>query len=226
MSKKSISEVWKSVSEKHRHIKRTVAVIKNENFIKDSISDLKIKINNPKVIDWGPGGGWLSKLLNPSHVTFVDIVDDYENNVAKNFDLPEENLVFHKLKSEDLDEINLSGDYDYGIMYSVIYHMPSVKYAIGAIKKMLSVGPKYVFIRNVFTDNNSWERSHYGDEYSELNYIRGNILNFEYFKEEVESSGYKIILSKKVQDFSKSVSIPDRNNHSYSMVIVLQKNNI
>jgi len=222
MSNEDISAIWSEVSERHRHIARTEAVVKNEEFIKGSISDLGIQIDNPRIIDWGPGGGWLSKALNPEHVTFIDIVEDYDKAISCNFSETNCDLKFNNLVGDDFKRINFSGNYDYGIMYSVIYHMPSTDYAVSAIKTMMSARPKYILIRNVFTDKKSWERSLEKERYSSDNYIRGNILGIEHFKAVAEESGYEILYFKKDKDLSRSRYAADRENSSYSAVVVLE----
>tara|TARA_B100002019_G_C21260275_1_gene596291 strand:+ start:1709 stop:2365 length:657 start_codon:yes stop_codon:yes gene_type:complete len=175
----NIEDVWKNVSPGWRHLlKASTNVDNNVNHIYDSLRFIKKDCKS--IVDWGPGGGFLSKYIanhfkTINKIDYVDIVDDHFNQVNDN--LKDIDLVCgHKIDSSVFPEIESP---DILIAYSVLYHMPSINY----VKNVLSywnnnLKPEYILIRNFFTEDDEWERDEW--QYSVgNNFLRGNLIKIE-----------------------------------------------
>lgn len=215
-----LGNIWLNVSANHRHLPRNEAVIKNEKYILESISSCGINIKDiGNVLDWGPGGGWLSRAIGAKNVNFVDIVPGYDALISEAQKDYIENMKFHTLLGHEMPKI--TEKIDTVILYSVLYHMPSLEYVKRVIEYITSLEPKIILIRSVFTNGNSWERS---DKYDSISYIRGNIYNKNDFLSLFK--GYKQSLVRIDKKIGKNKN-KDHDIHedidSYSCVMCLMK---
>tara|TARA_B100000282_G_scaffold225379_1_gene168196 strand:+ start:278 stop:934 length:657 start_codon:yes stop_codon:yes gene_type:complete len=214
----NLGKVWSQVSSTHRHLPRNAAVIKNEEIILSSLRHCKITdVGN--VLDWGPGGGWLSRAIGAKNVNFVDVVPDYDIFVQKTQENYIENMKFHTLSGSEMPKI--TDKIDTVILYSVLYHMPSLEYVRRVIEYVTSLNPKVILIRSVFTDASSWERP---DRYDSKTYIRGNIYNKDEFLSLFDGYEWSLI------DVDKNLAKNKNEDHSitadissYSCVMCLTK---
>lgn len=214
----NLGRVWRQVSSADRHLPRNAAVIRNEETILSSLRHCEITdVGN--VLDWGPGAGWLSRAIGAKNVNFVDVVPEYSIFVQKTQENYIENMKFHTLSGAEMPEI--TDKIDTVILYSVLYHMPSLEYVRRVIECVTSLEPKVILIRSVFTDASSWERP---EKYDSTTYIRGNIYNKDEFLGLFE--GYeqsliyvdKNLAKNKNKDHNISADIS-----SYSCVMCLTK---
>ena len=197
---KELGTVWLNVSDGHRHLPRTRAVIKNEKYILESIAGCGIDTKDiGNVLDWGPGGGWLSRAIGAKNVNFVDIVPGYDDLVRKTQKGHIKNMKFHTLSGPEMPKI--ADKIDTVILYSVLYHMPSLEYVRRVIEYITSLEPKVILIRNYFTDAESWERT---DKYDSTSYIRGNIYNRQEFIKLLPK--YDVLYDKVVQNYGTSMN--------------------
>ena len=216
-----LGKVWKQVSSDMKHLPRSSAVIKNEKIILDSLNKCGIS-NVGSVLDWGPGGGWLSRAIGAKNVNFVDVVPGYEKYILDTQEDYIEKMKFHTLSGIEMPEI--TDKIDTVILYSVLYHMPSLEYVEKVIKYILSLTPKTILIRNFFTDEESWTRP---NEYNQQTFIRGNIYNKQEFLKLF--SEYDLLYDKVVQNYgtdkNKNHNVTENiSSFSSAMCLVKAKN--
>lgn len=220
MKNSDLGKIWEKVNKEHRHLPRNKAVIKNEEYLMDSLSSSDVSTQSiNSILDWGPGGGWLTKICQPKKAHFLDIVPGFDKIIKKNL---EENSIeenYYLLNDEGFPDI--SDDIDLAILYSVLYHMPSVKYVKSVIEHILKISPNNIAIRSVFTDGSSWDRKSSNEEYNNQNYLRGTVFNKDEFLSKFTENGYKISHYNVVQT-SRNIKV-DKSLQTFSSCILLKK---
>lgn len=176
----TLAQRWEKVSSDHRHLSRRDAVVKNERLINEALNATGQK-DYSTIVDWGPGGGFISKCLSPQTVHYYDIVASHEPLLRELNSPAIPNINFH-LVPDDLSTLKGSvTDPDLLIAYSVIYHMPGLEYVNKVVDFWnTEMRPKTIAIRNMFSEGASWERPT-GEYYNSTNYIRGNLYNLQDF---------------------------------------------
>ena len=176
----TLAQRWEKVSSDHRHLTRRDAVVKNERLINEALDTIG-REEYPTIVDWGPGGGFISKCLSPQTVHYYDIVASHEPLLRELNSSTIPNINFH-LVPDDLSDLKGSvTDPDLLIAYSVIYHMPGLEYVNKVVDFWnTEMRPKTIAIRNMFSEGASWERPA-GEYYNSTNYIRGNLYNLQDF---------------------------------------------
>lgn len=205
-------EVWENI-EGWRHLnEQSPNVQKNIDYLKGSLEFLE---DEKTLVDWGPGGGYLSKFLQQEvgfkTLDFVDISDDrfdFIKNNTENFDIVRGHVYGNS--------ILLNSDPDVLLAYSVIYHMPSINYVCDVLSYWNDVlKPKKILIRNMFSDLENWERR--SDLYHKgHNFLRGNLITKDFMMDNLK--GYKI-LHKYGQKHSFFAGCPSH----YSLCLVLER---
>lgn len=177
---KSLTSRWEKVSSDHRHLTRRDAVVKNEQIIKEALECIG-PINYSTIVDWGPGGGFISKSILPETVHYYDIVASHEPLLRELNSPTISDINFH-LVPEDVSQLEGKvTNPDLLIAYSVIYHMPGLEYVNKVAHFWNTIMcPKTIAIRNMFSAGKSWERES-GEYYRSSNYIRGNLYNLQDF---------------------------------------------
>ena len=72
-------EIWKNANETDSHLRYGKHIEKNINILNDLFylsNTPKAEINN--VLDWGPGGGWLSKEVGGKKLFLFDVVKKHD----------------------------------------------------------------------------------------------------------------------------------------------------
>lgn len=216
----NLGNVWNNVSEDHRHLPRNKAVIKNEKYLLDSLQSCNINIESlNKVLDWGPGGGWLTKVCNPLESYMFDIVPEHENIIKEN--LSNIKIHFNLLEDNNFPKI-ICKDIDMAIVYSVLYHMPSIEYVENVMRYICSLNITHIAIRNFFTNSKSWEQTKNNITYNNKSYIRGNLFNKKDFIDLVENNKYKLIYDKEVMKPNMTHQC-DIDNKVFSSCLVFEK---
>lgn len=179
---KELESIWKNVSRNWRHLEENSSNVQNninyiENYLKKYNHDIKT------LLDWGPGGGFLAKKINEykklKKIEFVDVVDDHFSSIKNIFDNFDLEIYFTKYDNQKLSFI----DIDLFLAFSVIYHFPSKSYADDLLDNWINVVcPKYFLIRNIFTNESTWEND-IENMKKGTNYLRGVVYNEEEFKQ-------------------------------------------
>jgi trans-aconitate methyltransferase len=194
----NLSEVWNKVGKGWRHLNEQSHNVQNN--IKHLESSIQHISPPTRIIDWGPGGGYLSRYISQKFQTvntieFIDICDDHFELVRNTLNsIPI--VIGHKFV--DIDSVKINTNPDLLIAYSVIYHMPSIKYVTDILEYWNStLQPKEIVIRNMFNKHNNWERK--PNQYSVgNNFLRGNLISLEYFA--TKMNNYIFIEKEKIQN--------------------------
>lgn len=218
-----LGKIWSTVGKGHRHLPRTPAVVKNEKYLRESLTSAGLSMDDIGcVLDWGPGGGWLTKICNPKKSIMFDIVPGYEKRIKEVLRDSRAELEFHLLSESEFPDIGTAPNVDLAILYSVIYHMPSASYVSDVVDYLLKISPKNIAIRNIFTDKPSWDRSL--ASYTNRNYLRGNIFNKSEFLKRFTDAGYTVKYDKVDREVWRSSAHGiDRSRKAYSCVLVISK---
>lgn len=204
-------EIWKSTNETNSHLIYGKHIEKNINILNDLLSLANItKAEIYNVLDWGPGGGWLSKEVGGERLFLFDIVKKHEeiqrNNCQDKFD----QIDFYDVAGEKYPD--LDHKIDLAMVFSVFYHMPSLQYVKNAIEKLKSYKPTFIAVRNIFTDGKNWEC----DKFTNENILRMNIFNIDEFLSLF--SDYEIVSESKKETTRKLHSI-----ECYSKSFILKR---
>lgn len=193
----NIKEVWEGVGAGQRHWNRCPAVKKNEELIDRCLEKIDIDTEG-SIVDWGCGGGYLSRRVGCKKVHFVDIVTEHLEGLGdKNADYFDE-IEVHDVS--DNIQLDLSGEIEVLIAFSILYHMPSLNYVRGVVEEWERIQPKYILIRSLFMEGPSWE-SPYAIYF---NYLRGNLFNKNEFLSMFPS--YTVLLDKPVYGVGGSLN--------------------
>lgn len=169
-------KIWRESNETDSHLKFGKHIQKNIDTLNNLLSQAKISKNDLQyVLDWGPGGGWLSREISGTSLILFDIVESHEQIQRRNCKNKFQQIEFYDVSGERYP--TLSGQIDIAIMFSVIYHMPSLKYVENAIKQLNNYKPKYIAIRNMFTTEDSWECK----DFKTSTFLRMNVVNRDAF---------------------------------------------
>jgi len=170
-------KIWEQSDEINSHLKFGKHIEKNINLLNDLLSQANVSKNDLNhILDWGPGGGWLSRDIGGRKLFLFDVVENHELIQRKNCKDKFEQIEFYDVSGENYPS-SLNYDIDIAIMFSVIYHMPSLEYVKNAMEQLNIYKPKYIAIRNVFTDENNWECS----EFEKNTFLRMNVMNVDKF---------------------------------------------
>lgn len=211
---KSLATRWESVSVDHRHLTRRDAVVKNERIIKEALESIG-PISYPTVVDWGPGGGFISKSILPETVHYYDIVASHES-ILRELNSPTISDINFHLVPEDVSQLEGKvTNPDLLIAYSVIYHMPGLEYVNKVVHFWNTIMcPKTIAIRNMFSADKSWERGS-TDYYRSSNYIRGNLYNLQDFLSLF--TNYELVYKKGLP--LKTQNVASTKQLDYSLVL-------
>lgn len=215
-----LENIWNNVSEGHRHLPRNKAVIKNENYLLSSLQSCNIDIKSlNRILDWGPGGGWLTKICSPLESFMFDIIPEHESIIKDN--LPDIKIHFNLLKDDTFPK-QILNNIDMAIVYSVLYHMPSIEYVKNVMNYICKHNITYIAIRNFFTNNESWDQTKSNIIYDNKTYIRGNLFNKKDFISFVENNKYKLIYDKEVMK-PNMIHECDFENKAFSSCLIFEK---
>jgi len=182
----SIEKIWNKAPSSWRHLDKNSTNVKNNiDYITPSLEKISPPTN---VVDWGPGGGYISQHIHKrfdtiESVDFVDICDDrfdLVEKVLKNVN----SVVGHKYDSESgPSALSIRSCPDLLICYSVIYHMPSIAYAEEVLKYWNDeLKPKQILIRSLFVDQKeNWERGKQTEDWNHGDILRGNLMTLDHF---------------------------------------------
>ena len=200
-------KIWEQSDQINSHLKFGKHIEKNINILNDLLSQANVSKSNLNcILDWGPGGGWLSRDITGTNLFLFDVVESHETVQRKNCKDKFEKIKFYDVSGENYPS-SLDCDIDIAIMFSVIYHMPSIQYVKNAIKQLNSYQPKFIAIRNTFTTEDNWECS----EFKTSTFLRMNVMNvdefinlFPEYKIVGKSKRQKATFLNKIESFSQS----------------------
>lgn len=183
----SEDKIWSSADTTSAHLKYGKHIEKNITILKKLLKDSSIRHEDLKnILDWGPGGGWLSKEIAGDKLFLFDVVEAHKEIQRKNCAESFNTIQFHNVSGSKYPKINC--DIDLAILFSVIYHMPNISYVKEAIKQLRSYKPKLIAIRNVFSKTEeNWE----APSFSKQTMFRMNLFNKSLFLELLPE--YKVI---------------------------------
>tara|TARA_R100000808_G_C2155305_1_gene167418 strand:- start:12191 stop:12772 length:582 start_codon:yes stop_codon:yes gene_type:complete len=191
-------------------------VSKNYEFLSECTREFD-KDEIEEVVDWGPGGGWLSKFFVDCDIHLVDIVSSNLEESAENVRATARSVEAHHIK--DIEEANTLGSLSPDILmaFSVIYHFPTIEYWKSVSGLWNQMSPRYIVGRTFLTNGDSWQRSE--KKYAVgRNYLRGIVLNKEEFINSFPD--YKIIYEKKIsQKYDRHGAPADQ----YSYVFLFER---
>jgi len=186
---------WSGVRKDWRHIvtdmpeiKKTRILYNFTNYLIKPISKTNIKL----AVDWGCGGGLLTKELKTfTKVLALDICKDSLDQ-CKKYAQPD----YTELIPNDLTEFQYNYDYaDLVLAHAIVWHFPTVEY----FKKVIGVWsnvikPKYIVINTKkITNKRFLEAPNYKKNYLQALYLNDNFV-IGLFKE----YNYDVILSSLV----------------------------
>ena len=183
-----IKKVWTDTTKQWRHIVSHLSTQKQKR-IKDRVTKNildHLPDNIYSVLDWGCGGGLISKLFSDKGyvVYVVDLIQDSLDS-AVNY---ASNIQFQQLLPEDPDKIYYKGPKPKLIFCNeVIQHFPSYEYFI----KILSIWteqikPEYIAIQVKLN-----EKTKQAQDY-EKNYLNGLLFNEDDLLKNFSNKGYKV----------------------------------
>jgi hypothetical protein len=194
----------------------TPAVAKNCEFLDECLKKID-KDSIQEVLDWGPGGGWLSKYFTDCKIHLVDIVASNLVESSKNVESVAKSVESHCISGRE--SINSLGSLspDIVLAFSVIYHFPTLEYWKDVADSWKEMSPRYITGRTFLTDGDTWERAE--GEYSVgVNYLRGVVLNKLEFLETFPD--YEVVYEKRIgKDYQTHGGPLDQ----YSYVFVLER---
>tara|TARA_R100000700_G_C3148489_1_gene127911 strand:- start:370 stop:1011 length:642 start_codon:yes stop_codon:yes gene_type:complete len=143
-----------------------------------------------KCIDWGAGGGLLSKRLlaeNPRiDLTIADISSESLNEAQRY--IGAENVTKVQVSEDETEWERLLDDgCDMLFCYSVIQHFPSLEYWKNVSSFWEKLGPKYISLRTKIEDSSEEAREYYHN----MSYLRGLVLSWDSLLEAFPS--YKVL---------------------------------
>jgi 2-polyprenyl-3-methyl-5-hydroxy-6-metoxy-1,4-benzoquinol methylase len=172
---KDIKEFWSNVNKGHRHIVSEMGGEKITRILNRVIKHLVSPISDVgdvnSILDWGCGGGLISKkLVNLNYEVYsVDLVEDSLKSALEY--CPQ--IKYSQLIDNDINLVTYEGPTpDMILCNEVIQHFPTEKYFDTVLDIWANViSPKYIAIQ-VKLGNTTKSQ----DDYKE-NYLRGLILN-------------------------------------------------
>lgn len=172
---KKIKNIWDKVNNDHRHLTEKSSNVQNNiNHVRSILSYLRDDLSH--IVDWGPGGGYISRFFSEnkkvSEIDCVDVTDTAFNIIEKNLTSSFQTIRLHEL-SENVEDLNLKKNPDLLILFSVIYHFPSIEYFEKISSYWLDIEPKQIIIRNMIT----YGKTRNVSSYNINNYLRGLVLN-------------------------------------------------
>lgn len=183
----TLEKRWKSAGNTWRHlIENSTNVQRNIEHINASS---KLISNCNSIVDWGPGGGFVSKAISDNlgtieHIEYVDICDDhfgFVENVLQDTKV----LIGHKIEENQMPNISINPDIL--VAYSVIYHMPSLEYAMNVLDYWNNtLKPINILVRSFFTEKADWERPKHTYEIGD-NLLRGNMMTLDTFSKHLSN---------------------------------------
>lgn len=217
-----ISKIWKEVPANWRHLNECSSNVQNNLRIIDcGLNDLR---DVRTILDWGPGGGFLSRQICRhipiDNVIFVDIVEDHFDRIKSNFAGLDVDLDFVCM-NQDID-VNCK-NVDLLLAFSVIYHFPNLLYANYIINHWVNViRPRTIWLRNIFTDRDTWQNDHLSNPLDQgINFLRGVVYNREMFLGKFR--GYKLLKNyEKDKAQTDATNIPN-DLATYSEVMLLER---
>ncbi len=221
MKSNKLASVWENqVSRGWRHMDYTPGVIANCEFLYECLGKID-KGDIKEILDWGPGGGWLSKVLTQTfsdcEVHLVDIVQSNLEESSKNVFPTAHSVKTHCVKDEESVRSLGSLSPDILLAFSVIYHFPSINYWKEVSDTWKEMKPRYIIGRTFLTDGPSWERP--SEEYSiNTNYLRGIILNKNEFLETF--TGYEVVYERRID---KNYNTHGSPSDQYSYLFVFKR---
>lgn len=139
-----------------------------------------------KSIDWGCGGGILTKELKKfSNVTALDVSEDSLVECQK-YAKPDCKLLI----KDDFNELNLCEDYDMILCHELIWHLPSMEYFDLLLNFWFDkIKPKYIaFNIKTFTEGKFKEAKNYKKDYLQAFFVSDDVV-VKKFKE----NNYKVL---------------------------------
>lgn len=201
-----IKKFWENVSEDWRHFssgknkmneKKKVYIIKNVN------NHLLDKLNFDEIdnsLDWGCGGGILSKELGKkSNVSIVDITKTSLENAQKY--LGDGGYVYSQEIPNNINEFDFEGpSIDLIFCHAVIQHFPTIEYFNDVLIKWKKLNPKYIAIQVKLGDETKEADNYEKDFLNGLFFEENDLINrFKDINYTIISSGYSKTLNGKIK---------------------------
>lgn len=192
--KLNLKKHWEAQSTTDRHIVTPKADKKWHNRLLNNLDNYTLNyINKSKVktvLDWGCGGGLLSKQLkNDFHVSSVDISEDSLNNCIK-YASPD----YYQLVPIDIDTFKWGGgNIDFVHCHALVWHFPTLEYFQKVINIWDKLSPNYIAFNTKPTKDDYKEVKNYSRDF--LSALR---LNDDFVIDLLDKKQYKVINQEKV----------------------------
>ena len=213
----NLEQIWgKTATRRWRHLDYTDSVRKNVDILKTCLSSVdKSKIST--IVDWGPGGGWLSCLFPQCEINLVDIAESNLLESKKNVSSSASIVNTHYLSSlGSIQELGTLSS-DLILAFSVIYHFPSLEYWKEVSDTWKQISPKYIIGKTFVTDGPTWERKD-GEYFNNNNFLRGIVLNKKEFLNTFPH--YSLVYENKITHTKGVIGSP---SDQYNLIFVLEK---
>lgn len=157
-----------------------------DNYTLNHIDKSKVKT----VLDWGCGGGLLSKQLKIDfHVSSVDISEDSLNNCIK-YASPD----YHQLVPTNIDNFQWGGgNIDFVHCHALVWHFPTLEYFQKVLDIWVKLSPKYITFNTKPIKENYKEVKNYSRDF--LSALR---LNNDFVVNLLEEKKYKVVNQEEV----------------------------
>lgn len=192
--KLNLKKHWESQNTTDRHIVTLNANKKWHNRLLNNLDNYtlnyidKSKVKN--VLDWGCGGGLLSKQLKKDfHVSSIDISEDSLNNCIK-YASPD----YHQLVPIDIDTFKWEGEnIDFIHCHALVWHFPTLEYFQKILDIWDKLSPNYIAFNTKPIKDDYREVENYSRDF--LSALR---LNDDFVVNLLKEKNYKVINQEKV----------------------------
>ncbi len=189
----NIKKIWSSTNKGWRHIVEHMSEQKKDRIIKRVEKNLlsnQLYENVESVLDWGCGGGLISKILTEKgyNVYVVDLIQDSIDSALKY--APK--ISYSQLINEDENKVKYLGPKpDVIFCNEVIQHFPSYNYFIKILDIWTKcIKPNYISIQVKLNENTK------STENYNKNFLNGLVFNEDDLIKDFEKQKYYLISKK------------------------------
>jgi len=195
----NLSNHWNKVSNSWRHIISDITKDKKSRLISDYnkyfIENINIK-GCSTALDWGCGGGLLTKELQKHFTTSVVDISKHSLDECEKYCNPH----YSQIVPSNIDDFIWNGkNVDFILCHALVWHFPSLDY----FKKVLSIwsklSPKYIALNIKSIEGQDFiESSNY-----QKNYLQALLLSVDKIESLFNGIGYSLVFKKSKETVKK-----------------------